>query len=338
MLIENKNSLFKILFVIVTLAILYFSIDVVIYTLIGIGMGVLLTPILDKIQKLLKIKRGFAAVLVIICAFILFSIGSFFFGQVIYEQASALIRGMPELSNLFQERLEALFEKFPFIIEFIKDFDIPAAVQTTFSYIFKGAKMGSFALGGFLFAMILGVYLAVDSQNYFEELVRAFYPRHRQQAEDVLLKSANVIRAWFRAQLFDMAIIGLLTTIGLWIVGVKYWALFGLLTGLLGIIPYVGILIVLSAVSFIVLISEPSQFGWVLLVFFITQQIEGNLILPLVMKGTVEIPEALLIMTMLFFSFWFGLIGIFIAPPTVAVLLCLYRNLYLARIENPKDL
>lgn len=334
MLNDNKHSFLKIIFVVVTLTILYFSIDVVIITLIGIGMGVLLSPLLDQIQKRLKIRRGFAALLVIISTLIMFSLGSFFFGQVIYEQANALFKGMPEFSDLFRKRLEALFQQFPFVIGYIKDFDIPAALQTAFGYLFKGAQMGSFAIGGFLFAMILGVYLAVDSKNYFDELVRAFHPRHRQEAEEVLIKSATVVRAWFRAQLLDMAIIGLLTTIGLWIVGVQYWALFGLLTGLLGIIPYVGILIVLSTVSFIVLISEPSQFGWVLLVFFITQQIEGNLILPLVMKGTVEIPEAFLIITMLFFSFWFGLIGIFIAPPTVAVLLCLYRSLYLAKIES----
>ncbi len=82
------------------------------------------------------------------------------------------------------------------------------------------------------------------------------------------------------------------------------------------------------------LASDPSQVPWVLLVFIITQQIEGNLVLPWVMKGQAEIPEALLIIVMLFFGFWFGLIGVFIAPPLVAVVICLYRNLYITAIET----
>jgi predicted PurR-regulated permease PerM len=131
-----------------------------------------------------------------------------------------------------------------------------------------------------------------------------------------------------------MAIIGAITTVGLLLVGVNYWALFGLLTAIFGIIPYVGVMLVVVLVSLVTLASDPGQLPWVLLVFFITQQIEGNVVLPMVMKGQAEIPEALLIVVMLFFGSWFGLLGVFVAPPLVAVMICLYRNLYLPAIER----
>jgi predicted PurR-regulated permease PerM len=54
----------------------------------------------------------------------------------------------------------------------------------------------------------------------------------------------------------------------------------------------------------------------------------------MVMKGQAEIPEVLLIVVMLFFGFWFGLIGVFIAPPLVAVMICLYQELYIPAIEG----
>jgi len=334
MSIEKQYPVHKIIFVLLLILVLYFSMDIVIFTAIGIGIAVLLSPLLDILQRKLRMKRGYATLIVILSFMLFFSLGSFLFGQVIFEQAHALAQGMPEFTVLFQDQLKIIFQRYPFVIEAIKNFDLPSAAQTVFGFLFKGAQAGTFAIGGFLFAMILGIYLAVDSKTYFNELVRAFYPQQREKAKDILLKCAAVVRAWFRAQLLDMAIIGLMTTIGLWIVGVKYWALFGLLTAILGIIPYVGVIIVLSLVSFIVLVSKPSKIGWVLLVFFITQQIEGNIVLPMVMKGSVEIPEAFLIIMMLFFGFWFGLLGVFIAPPTVAVMLCLYRNLYLDRIES----
>ncbi len=188
--------------------------------------------------------------------------------------------------------------------------------------------------GGILFALVLGTYLAVGGDYYFFGAVRMFPRAHRSQVEDILIKCAHVIRVWFRAQLIDMAIIGSITTIGLWIIGVKFWALFGLLTAILGIIPYVGTLIIVTLVGLITLASDPGNFYWVLLVFFITQQVEGNLILPWVMKGQAKIPEAVLVVAMLFFGSWFGLLGIFVAPPLVAVSLCLYENLYLPRLEK----
>jgi predicted PurR-regulated permease PerM len=55
------------------------------------------------------------------------------------------------------------------------------------------------------------------------------------------------------------------------------------------------------------------------------------------MKGQAEIPEAILIVVMLFFGFWFGLLGVFIAPPIVAVIICLYRELYIPSIERPSN-
>ena len=153
----------------------------------------------------------------------------------------------------------------------------------------------------------------------------------------MLAKSARVVRVWFRAQLIDMAIIGAITTIGLLLVGVNYWALFGLLTAILGIIPYVGVMMVVVLVSLVTLASDPGQLPLVLLVFFVTQQIEGNVVLPMVMKGQAEIPEALLVVVMLFFGSWFGLLGVFVAPPLLAVMISLYRNLYLPAIEGKSE-
>ena len=71
----------------------------------------------------------------------------------------------------------------------------------------------------------------------------------------MLVKSARVVRVWFRAQLIDMAIIGAITTVGLLLVGVNYWALFGLLTAIFGIIPYVGVMLV-------VVLRATSCFRW----------------------------------------------------------------------------
>lgn len=330
---QTLNPGMKLLLLTVVIVVAYFSRLIVLTALIGVGIGVIIAPMLDALGRWLKLRRGFGALLLIVLLLLIVGIVIALFGWVIAEQAQELSERLPNLGPAIREQLERIFERFPWIQSHIKGIDYAGAIKKALEYIFIGASSSVSAIGGVVFAMIIGVYLSVDSKYYFEGTVRAFPPHHRSKASELLQKSARVLRVWFRAQLIDMALIGLITTIGLSIVGVRYWALFGLLTALLGIIPYVGVMIVVVITSFITLASDISQVPWVLLVFFLTQQIEGNIILPMVMKGQAEIPEALLIVVMLFFGYWFGLLGIFVAPPLVAVMICLYRNLYLPQIE-----
>ncbi len=324
----------KILVLVLALVILFYSRFLVLAALIGVGVGVLLSPVLDAFKKWFKLRRAYGAILFVFLFFLFTVLVLALFGWVLVEQVNALIAGLPTIIQTLRGELEKLFDRFPWMLEQIKTFDFAASAQSALNSVLLGAQAGATAIGGVVFALIIGVYLAVDKDYYFKGFVRVFPPKHRKKADEILLKCARVVRVWFKAQLTDMVIIGVITTIGLRLVGVDYWAVLGLLTALLGIVPYVGVMIVVLISSLITLASNPSLVPWVFLVFFLTQQIEGNIVLPLVMKGQVEIPEALLIVVMLFFGFWFGLLGIFMAPPLVAVMICLYRNLYLVRIER----
>lgn len=330
------NPALKVLLLAAFLIVLYFSRLIVLTVLIGVGIGVLISPLLDYFQRFLKLRRGFGALLLIILLALIVGTIVALFGWVIAEQAKELSTRLPDIGPAIRTQLERIFNRFPWILPHIQELDYAAAVQTIVQFLVVGTKSSISAIAGVVFSIIIGVYLSVDSKYYFEGSLRILPPEKRAKAKELLIKCARVLRVWFKAQLIDMALIGLITTIGLFIVGVRYWALFGLLTAILGIIPYVGVMIVVIITSFITLSSDASQVPWVLLVFFLTQQIEGNIILPMVMKGQAEIPEALLIVLMLFFGFWFGLLGIFVAPPLVAVMICLYRNWYLPRLENQR--
>lgn len=328
------GSAIKVVLVIVLLTVLYFSRVIVLMSMIGIGVAVLISPLLDQLQKRLRLRRGFAAVLFLLSGLLLLLGVVALLSWGIVDQANAFAERLPQLSEDLRLRAAELLERFPWILQRVEAFDFAGATQQAVRFLLAGAQSGLVAIGGTIFALIIGVYLAVDAPFYFDGTVRAFPPQHRDRAREVLAKCARVVRTWFRAQLIDMAIIGAITTVGLLLVGVSYWAVFGLLTAIFGIIPYVGVMLVVVLVSLVTLASDPGQLPWVLLVFFVTQQIEGNVVLPMVMKGQAEIPEALLIVVMLFFGSWFGLLGVFVAPPLVAVFICLYRELYLPAIER----
>ncbi|MES2504220.1 MAG: AI-2E family transporter [Myxococcota bacterium] len=326
---SKTSPWFQSIALIVFLSVLFVSRYMVILTLIGVGIGVLLTPILDRAQTLFKLKRGYAALLVFV-TFLLSSLALLLaFGWIIVDQANAFVAGFPELSLNVQSQLERLFNNFPWLRSYIQNIDMSDGLKTLLFTVGSGAHDGLAAFGGAVVAIFIGLYLAVEADYYFRGFLRAVPAAYQKRTEHILSRCGKVTQTWFVGQLLDMAIIGLLTTAGLWLVGVDYWAFFGLLTAIFGIIPYVGTLIVVVAVSLVTLATDIQQIPWVLLVFFITQQIEGNILLPMVMKAQVQIPEALLVIAMLFFGFWFGLLGVFIATPLTAILLCLYHELYL---------
>lgn len=316
------------------LAAAYFTRYILLVSIIGIGLGILISPVLNKLTGKLHLPRYLSAFLVLLLiAFIISGVlVSIYF--LVADQFNTLTERSPQILKSLSTWFSEIFDRYPWLKNQFQDIKIGQTAQRSVINVFKGFHLGVIALGGASFAIILGLYTAVNSQEYFASTIEAFPPRHRNKAREVMKECGRILRAWFRAQLIDMFIIGSLTAFGLWITKVDYWAVFGLLTAVMGIIPYVGIILVVTAASLITMASDPAQIPWVLLVFGITQQLEGNVIIPLVMKDQIELPVVPLLVFMLLLGSFFGILGVFIAPPTFAMLRALYIMIYLPFINQ----
>ncbi len=333
-----KHPLLVVTYAILLIALLtacYFALPVILTCFIGIGIGVLIAPLLDWFHLRCRIPRGLGAFVVLLALFIVFCLLFYGFYLVAADQFVSLQQRAPDIIERLRQLASTYLSRIPGFSEQLHAFDFAGTASRMAAPLWTGVISGFAALTGMTFACILGLYTAVGSDEYHEMILRPFPPDLRPKADHFFKRCAQVLRQWFRAQLIDMLIIGLLTAIGLALVGVDYWAVFGLLTAMLCIIPYVGTLIVIVIASLITLASDPANFPWVLLVFAITQQVEGNLILPMVMKGQAELPEVPLLIFMLVLGAWMGLLGVFLAPPLFAVLKVAYVELYLPRIEGP---
>lgn len=307
---------------------------IVVSVLVGVGLGVILAPLLRLMQRWLRIPTGLAVALVAIVGLgALAGLGWGLF-SVVESQAAMLADRMPDLVGRLQGNVQALLSRYPWIERNFASVDIAGSASQVGGALFKGAWSGLATLSALVFAMVISIYVAAEASAYHEALRCAFPQPHRQRAGELLRESAATVRVWFHAQLIDMVIVAILTSVGLGLVGVDYWLLLGVLTGLFGIIPYVGIAIVVVFASLLALASEPAQLPWVLGVFLLTQQIEGHLILPLVMRGRARLPAVPLLVFMLLMGSWAGLLGVLIAPPLFAVLCLLYRELYLPRMDG----
>lgn len=314
--------------------ILIWARPIVIAVLVGVGIGVLLAPALQAMHRVLRVPRGLAAALLAIVGIAAITAIIWGISSVMESQVALLAERGPELIQRLQGYVQHLLSRYPWVQRNMASLDLASELSGIGAILFKGAWSGLGVLSAMVFAGVIGLYVAVEAQDYYRGAVRAMPAANRPRADRFLLQAAQTIRMWFNAQLIDMVIIGGLTSIGLWAAGAEYWLLLGVLTALFGIIPYVGIGIVVLFAALLTLGSDAGRLPWVLAVFIATQQLEGNVILPLVMRGRARLPAVPLLVFMLLMGTWAGLLGVLMAPPLFAVLLLAYREFYLPRVDR----
>jgi len=305
---------------------IYNSSVIFLSALIGIGLSALITPYINKLNEEFKVPRFLAAVSLLIMIMVIFSIIFFFLGSIIYEQFSALNENLPDIIKNWKARWIELTDSYPAVSAMLKeqssksDFTGPILAYFTIA-----AKSLVSAATGVTLAVVIAIFTSVNAKNYYSAFLEAISEKHRENYKKRLMLSQKVLHSWFGAQLIDMVAVALLTGLAMWVTGIKYWALFGLTTGVLVLIPFVGILLSVAFSACIIVVVQPEKFFILLLIYGITQLIEGNLLLPMIMKDRVKIPAAPLIFLMAFSGIWFGILGVLVTTPLFAISLAQYR-------------
>ena len=185
------------------------------------------------------------------------------------------------------------------------------------------------ALSGLLLVLVGGLYLAAQPTLYAGGLLRLIPPGARTSAADTLDAISESLRNWLKGQALGMIFVGVGTGFGLWLVGVPAaWAI-GLVAGLAEFVPYLGIFVaVIPAV--ILGFGQGTETGlWTIAVLVAVQQLQGNLVMPLLQNRMVDLPPAVTIFGIIAAGILFGVAGVLLATPLTIVVLVLVRRLYL---------
>lgn len=186
-----------------------------------------------------------------------------------------------------------------------------------------------------LFALlVMSLYLARNPADYREWLIALFPPANRELVRDVLLEIGRDLRAWITGQLAGMAILAVLTAIGLAALGVPYYLTFGLFTGAVAIVPFFGTLVstVLPALFVLGSDGDPVRAALVVVLGTVIHLIESNLVLPLITQNQVKLPPVLSIMAVLTFGQLLGPVGLVVAVPILVVVTVVVRRVLVNRI------
>ena len=174
-------------------------------------------------------------------------------------------------------------------------------------------------------AIIVSIYLLLERKNivdFWNRMIKAMTTEHTYDQVQKYVKDFHEIFSKFIvAQFLDAIVVGVLVTIAMSIMGVKYAPLLGFFIGLFNMIPYVGAIIAVVVASIITLITGGiSQMIWMLVVVLVLQQIDANIINPKIVGGSLKISPLLVIFAVTVGGAYFGIIGMFLAVPVAAVI------------------
>ena len=191
------------------------------------------------------------------------------------------------------------------------------------------------AASGVLLAMAGGLFFAINPACYRNGAVRLLPHRFRRKGRDTLAAIGSALRAWLIGQLVAMLAVGLMTTLGLWALGVSTPIGLGVIAGILEFVPYVGPVASSVPAIAVAFVDSPTTALWVALLYVGVQQVEGALLIPLIQQEAVDLPPAVTVFAVVAFGVLFGPAGFVLAAPLMVVAVVLVRELWSPYVDRP---
>lgn len=195
----------------------------------------------------------------------------------------------------------------------------------------QGALSVAAGIFNFFVSIIVSAYLLLERGEilkFLRKLSKAVFEENACKNIAKYFNNTNEIFLKFLAsQLLDAIVVGILTSIAMKILGVKYAVLLGIMIGLFNMIPYFGAIVAVIIAALITFITGGfSQAVWMIVIVTILQQIDANIINPKIVGESLKISPLLVIFAVTIGGAYFGILGMFLAVPVVAVMKVLIED------------
>ncbi|TYQ15995.1 UNVERIFIED_CONTAM: putative PurR-regulated permease PerM [Acetivibrio alkalicellulosi] len=306
-------------------------IKITIPLLMAIIIAYLLKPLVIRLERK-KIPRKWAILLIY-----LITVASFV-GLVIFI-VPHFINNTKELMNTLPDITMEYRNYFNNIVSTIRTSKWPDDIK---DYIFKEIEkntdiaenmvmetlkktllgIGKLATAAFdlLIAMIIAYYLIKDSNSFSKGAITLIPRQWRNGVIGCFREINGLLSNFIQGQIVTALIVGTMITISLFVIGVKYPLILGMLSGILNIIPYFGPVIGAIPAVAIALIESPTKAFWTIIVVVIIQQIDNAYISPKIIEGRLGLHPVTTILSVLVAGEFFGIVGMLVAVPVVAII------------------
>jgi predicted PurR-regulated permease PerM len=306
--------------------------DIITPVLMAFLFAVLLLPLFTFLNGKLKFPRHFAAITcVLIFAAFIVAILVFISYQV------------KDIANDFDAIKKNTNTFITEVHKFVKEnFHLSIGEQKKYldNVTKDSVKNGSVTIGSAILSItdllldctIIPIYtflFLLYKDHFILFLAKLINKENHPALKDILAQIRVSINNYIVSLLLEMIIVSILTGLGLWIIGVKYFILLGLITGILNLIPYIGITIagIITILASLTGTPETSVILSILIVNLIVQLIDNNLLVPLIINSKVEINAFVSIMGIIVGGAAAGISGMFLAIPLLAILKIIFERI-----------
>ncbi len=309
---------------------------------IGFIIAWLFNPLVSKLKD-----KGIPKILSAIIVYLIFLICLIIFIRVfipvLYSQINELVAVVPSILDeieVFVNDAISQFDLERFNLVNVKDNmmnsvetqllgfmnNLPNIVINLVVSLFSG-------IGVFLLGLVVGLYMLFDFESITRHLLKLIPKKNKYEIETLINTIGKEVRKTVNGTLLVASMVFVTDSIGFTIIGLKAPVLFGLFCGLTDLIPYIGPYIG-GAAAVIVGFSQGSVVGIsALIICVIVQLVESYILQPVVMSKAMQLHPVTIIVGLLIFAYFFGIIGMVFATPCLALLKVLWRF-----IKNKYDL
>jgi predicted PurR-regulated permease PerM len=299
------------------LALIFRHFDPLAHVLLIAFVGAILAVTFNAVVSRLPMRRGLAVLLVVVATLGAIALGSWLAVSALIGQVRQLINDFPAIVESTEAWLQ---DKIGLEIELLG----PRA-QEVVADLVGASSTQSILMGAFgmleLFAMVVlvlvGAFFLVHKPNeqLLTPLMRAVPQQRRPAFRRMFKLMGERLSAWLYGTFISMLAVGVLGVIAFYLLGTPYPLLLGVLMGVTDIIPIIGPWIGGAVAVVVTLFADPSKAIWVALAVLVIQEIESNVVRPVVMSGSAKLHPFVTLLALLFFGSIFGLLGAILALP-----------------------
>jgi predicted PurR-regulated permease PerM len=301
----------------------------------GVLVAVLLLALACPLERRLGLGRGGSLAIVAVVLGALLGLAAMALGADLVAQVGALAARLRTLT-------EDLSQQYGLRVPWARDAAtarIGLSVVGTVARQIMGLGAGMLdALSALIVALVGGVFLATAPRMYRRGVALLLPHRCRGEAVRAMVACGRALRLWMAAQLVAMAVVGVLSGLGAWAIGLPAPLALGLFAGLANIVPFLGAFVGAVPAVLLAAADGTEMVLWTAGLYLAIQQFEGNLVTPLAERSLVSLPPALLIFAVVAAGTLFGLPGVILAAPLTVVAFVLVKKLYVRQaLRTPTE-
>ncbi len=309
-------------------------VDLVIFG--GVLFAISLRRAAEALSRPTRLPVGWSLLAVVLLIIAFFSAIGWFFSQAIASQIDALSQQLPAAAGKVGNMIsKSAIGKI--LSQHVDTTNVHTSPTTLLQSFFGVAVNVVEVVGGIVVLIFLALYFAAEAGLYRGGLVRLVPLARRARAAEILHETASAIWYWMLGRLFSMTVLGVLTALGLWFLGVPLPVALGFLAGIMSFVPYIGSIV--SAIPGVIIAASINLTlaVYVIALYLGVHLVDGYILVPLVQRRAVHLPPALTLSAQVILGFLAGFLGLLFATPLVAAGLVLVRMIYVEDILGDRE-